>query len=350
MPKVFYTICRAPGAVLIALAMMLGWPAQSSAQMGLRDADVPFVTSRNLTGAQKPQEYFGDERSSLSAGICHVRPLDLEGLSAVVNVAPSFLREELLRVQDVTLAKPATLLDSLSDTPSGQAPALYVHGYFISFDKGCRRAALLQQNAALDGRMLWFSWPSDGSLASYIHDEADLYWSVPDIAETILELERRHGGAAVDVIGHSLGARGVVLALYDIASMRPDMRLGDVVLLAPDMDFAIFERLLPRIRPIARRITVYVTSGDRPLAVSAQLHGYPRLGEAGNPVDRLAGVEVVDLSALPANTPSGHIYHIHSPEVGGDLNQLLGQGLPAAKRRNLFQTGPNTWRLRPDPE
>jgi esterase/lipase superfamily enzyme len=150
----------------------------------------------------------------------------------------------------------------------------------------------------------------------------------------------------VDVAGHSLGARGVVLALYEVASREPDIRLDEVVLLAPDMDFEIFRRMLPRIRPITDRITVYVTSGDRPPAISAQLHGYPRLGEAGNDVETLEGVEVIDLSDLPAASPTGHLYHIHSPSVGEDLDQLLNEGPHAAQRRNLVQFATNTWRLR----
>ncbi|AHM03677.1 Lipoprotein, putative [Roseibacterium elongatum DSM 19469] len=202
------------------------------------------------------------------------------------------------------------------------------------------------ENARLEGRFLWFSWPSDGSLASYTHDEADLYWSVPDIADAIIDLEDRFGGGVVDVLGHSLGARGVVLALYDVASRAPETRIDEVVLLAPDMDFGIFQRMLPRIRPIAENITVYVTTGDRPLALSAQLHGYPRLGEAGNDIETLEGVEVIDVSDLPANSPTGHLYHIYSPAVGDDLDQLLNEGLHATERRNLYPVGANAWRLR----
>ena len=93
------------------------------------------------------------------------------------------------------------------------------------------------------------------------------------------------------------GRRRVVLALAEVANRHPETRLGHVVLLAPDMDFGIFERILPRIRPIVASMTVYATTGDRPLALSAQLHGDPRLGEAGNDVSVLSGVEVIDLSA-----------------------------------------------------
>lgn len=59
---------------------------------------------------------------------------------------------------------------------------------------------------------MWFSWPSDGAADYCTHDEADLNWSVPDIADAIIGLERR-SGSGIDVLGHSPSARGVVLAL-----------------------------------------------------------------------------------------------------------------------------------------
>ncbi|MBY6201027.1 alpha/beta hydrolase [Maritalea mobilis] len=253
------------GVCMVIATTMLAMPEPSSAQADLYAGEVPFLTLRNLTEADEPGELFGDERSAMSAGRCHVRELDLQGLSSLADAAPSFIREEFLSVENIELSDPADILGSWprgADTP---APALYVHGYYIGFEKGCRRAALLQQNANIEGRFLWFSWPSDGSLAYYTHDEADLYWSVPDIADAIIELEARFGGGVIDVVGHSLGARGVVLALYDVASRAPETRIDEVVLLAPDMDFGIFERMLPRIRPIADNITVYVNAGDRPL-------------------------------------------------------------------------------------
>ncbi|WP_233488758.1 alpha/beta hydrolase [Rhodovulum sp. 12E13] len=89
----------------------------------------------------------------------------------------------------------------------------------------------------------------------YTHDEADLYWSVPDLADVIIETDRRFGGG-VNVIGHSLGARGAVLTLYEVANRMQGIRLGQIVLLAPGMDFEVFQRMLPRILPILEGITV----------------------------------------------------------------------------------------------
>lgn len=333
--------------VISLCAFVCAFPPPSTAQTEIQTVEFPYFTLRNRTGSSEPGEAYGSERSDLKAGLCRVGELDLGVLSPLAEVAPTFLREELLRVQDVREMDPAAILDRLEATAGERGPALYVHGYYIGFGKGCRRAALLQQNADLAGRFLWFSWPSDGAAAYYPHDEADLYWSVPDLADTIIELDRRFGAGAVDVIGHSLGARGVVLALYEVANRRPDIRLGHVALLAPDMDFEIFARMLPRIEPIADSMTVYAASGDTPLALSRQVHGYARLGESGNDVSRIAGVEVIDLSDLPSESPTGHLYHIYSRDVGADLRQLLNEGKQASARSGLLAKGGNLWHLKP---
>lgn len=335
------------GILTAAIPPLTGAQAQTAQQQDGLERTVPFLTLRNRLDADDPADIYGEERNGLSTGTCHVRELDLGGFAPLAEQAPTFLREELLRVDKVTDLDKSAVLDNLQDTAAGRGAALYVHGYYIGFEKGCRRASLLQDNAGLNGRFLWFSWPSDGALAYYTQDEADLYWSVPDIADAIIELHSRFGNGDVDVIGHSLGARGVVLALYEVAHRAPDIRLGEVVLLAPDMDFGIFQRILPRILPVATSLTVYVSDSDRPLALSAQLHGYPRLGEAGNDVSTLDGVEVIDLSSLPLNSPTGHLYHIYSREVGNDLNQLLNEGKTAAARENTDVIDGNLWTLRP---
>lgn len=333
-------------AGMLLVVSMISVPVTPLAQDAVTDREIPFLTLRNRTGSDDVAKAFGDERSDLKAGWCRIRELDLNLLSPLADSAPAYIREEFLRVDRVRETDNSSVMDDLQRSASGRAPVIYVHGFYISFEKGCRRAILLKENANLDGRFLWFSWPSDGALTNYTHDEADLYWSVPDLADAILDMERRFGAGVVNVAGHSLGARGVVLGLYEVANRNPKARLGEVVLLAPDMDFQIFQRILPRISRIAENITVYVTTGDRPLSLSAQLHGYPRLGEAGNDVSGLSGVEVIDLSELPVESPSGHLYHIYSSEVGEDLNQLLNERKRAADRRNLEQIGSNTWSLK----
>ncbi|TNF58121.1 MAG: alpha/beta hydrolase, partial [Rhodobacteraceae bacterium] len=177
------TPSRLAGVICAGLAIAacaIALPSPSSAQDGAIAREVPFLTLRNRTGSGDPRTAFGDERSGLSAGSCRVRNIDLGGLTPLAEAAPASIREEFLRVEDVRETDGAQMFDALQATAADRAPAIYVHGYYIGFEKGCRRAVLLQQNAGLAGRFLWFSWPSDGALAYYTHDEADLYWSVPD--------------------------------------------------------------------------------------------------------------------------------------------------------------------------
>lgn len=341
-------------AALSAASLVLAAAAalaqeEGVAPEGAAEHRVPFLTNRDRTGHSDPSRFFGDERGGLDAGYCDVSERRLDIMTSVAEAVPFRVPEEIRRVADVRIAAVDDLLTTLAESIGDGAPLLYTHGFYIDFEKGCRRAAVLQENARQDGRFLWFSWPSDGSLFNYTHDETDLYWSVLDLSETIIALEEQFGPDRVNLAGHSLGGRGIVLAVHDVAAQRPDARLGDVVLLAPDMDFGVFARLLPRIRPIVRSITIYVADGDRPLGLSESVHGYPRLGQTGNDVSLLEGVEVIDLSDLQVRSPTGHLYHVYNVEVGADMDQLLNRGLPAAERPNMLQVGPNLWRLqRPD--
>ena len=303
---------------------------------------VPFVTLRDKLEDTDRGAAYGDDRGTLKAGRCLLDETSLDFLSPAADLAPFHIPEEILRVRRVDEEPLASLLDGFAT-----APVIYMHGYYIDFDKGCRRATILKERANLSDRFLWFSWPSDGTLLNYAKDEANLYWSIPDFARVISQIHDRFEGQKLSLMGHSLGGRGVTLALYELTHAHPDLRFDNVVLLAPDMDFDLFAKLLPRIRPSAERITIYTSDTDRALAVSAQLHGYPRLGQSGNDVGRLMGVEVIDTSDLPTLSPNGHLYHIQNEEVGQDLEQLLNLGLPAAQRRRMVQDGPNLWRLQP---
>ena len=78
------------------------------------------------------------------------------------------------------------------------------------------------------------------------------------------------------------------------------------------------------------------------------MHGYPRLGMAGEHLTVLEGVETIDISLVGTRRFSGHIYHLFNPEVIDDLTQLLHTGEPAAQRPGLETVESNGlpyWRL-----
>ena len=347
--------------LMIALGMAAGTPdsnsgttkaagisasTQSSTGKGqLRT--VPFLTLRNRTGSDKAVEYFGSERSVLRAGICELSRKQIEPLKPIAEKAPFHIPDEIVKLDAVNEYSLEDFWRRLQHTSDGQAPVLYLHGFYISFERGCRRAVLLKESLGLAGRFLLFSWPSDGAITNYTHDEADLYWSVSPLQGVLADMAARFGTGKVNIVAHSLGTRGVMLALLLMAQAQQENRpmFNQVVLIAPDIDVGIFKQYLPSIRPLARNMTVYVSSKDSPLALSRQVHGYPRLGEAGEHLDGLTDIEIIDLSDIPVRMPSGHVYHLYQRLVSEDLDQLINENKPAAQRRKLARVSNNRWRL-----
>lgn len=308
---------------------------------------LPFLTLRNKTGSDKAADFFGGERDTLRAGICELARTPINSLKSISEKAPFHIPDEIVKVDAIRESSVEDFWQRMESTANGLAPVLYTHGFYISFDRGCRRALVLKESLGLEGRFALFSWPSDGAITNYTHDEADLYWSVDPLREVLADMFDRFGKGQVNIVAHSLGTRGVVLALVRLAQVQQDNEplVNQVVLIAPDIDVGIFKQYLPVITPLARNITVYVSSKDSPLALSRQVHGYPRLGESGEHLNGIKGVEIIDLSDIPARSPSGHVYHLNQDIVVEDLIQIINENKPAEQRRNLKRSGENQWRL-----
>jgi esterase/lipase superfamily enzyme len=308
---------------------------------------VPFVTLRNKTGSDKASEHFGDERGTLHAGICELDRTPLNPLKSVAERAPFHIPDEIVKLDAIRELSVPGFWQRMETTSNRQAPVMYMHGFHIGFEKGCRRALVLKESLGLAGRFLLFSWPSDGAITNYTHDEADLYWSVYPLREVLADMIKRFGAGEVNVVAHSLGTRGVMLAMVLLAQAQQDDQplLNQVVLIAPDIDVGVFKQYLPLIRPLARNMTVYASDSDSPLVLSRQVHGYSRLGEFGEHLEDLEGIEIIDLSDIPRRAPSGHVYHLYQNIVIDDLLQIIDENKKAAQRRNLKQIGVNHWQF-----
>ena len=308
---------------------------------------VPFLTLRNKTGDDEAANFFGGERSALKAGYCELSRTPINSLKSIAEKAPFYIPDEIVKLDAVQESSIEDFWQSLQHSSSAKPPTLYMHGFYISFERGCKRASLLKQSLDLKGRFLLFSWPSAGAILDYTQDEADLYWSVAPLRGVLADMVGHFGKGNANIVAHSLGTRGVMLALVLLAQAQQDdgPLFNQVVLIAPDIDVGIFEQYLPMIRPLARNMTVYVSGNDSPLALSRQVHGHSRLGEAGEHLDGLSDIEIIDLSDIPIRVPSGHVYHLYQNIVVKDLVQLINENKPAAQRRNLKQTGNNKWLL-----
>lgn len=313
---------------------------------------VPYVTLRNRTKSSRPSEYFGGSRGQLHTGICTVSFSPIWGLDEIAGSVPFYIPDEAIELTDLQEIELDKLYSEIAQFPNKNIGniVIYIHGYNIDFEKSCRRSALFQRALGLHDRLLLFSWPAEGNMLKYTWDEADLVWSVPHLAQFIEDVGKRAGNCKVDVVAHSLGARGAMQALARLAYNKPAATiLNELVLIAPDIDTEIFSQELPVIKSSVNRITVYVSENDSALRLSQEVHGYPRLGQAGGDLNILEGVETIDISDINSRRISGHLYHLFSPEVIEDLTQLLHTGEAASKRTLLKEAIHNDlpyWRMK----
>lgn len=308
---------------------------------------VPYITFRNKTGGENVTKFYGGERGTVSAGYCNHSGTSLKTLKPIAEKMPFYIPEDIIRLDSIKEIDIEEFWEDMKRTQKGRYPTLYMHGFNIDFEKGCRRAAMFQKSYDMNGQLVFFSWPSDGILTNYTHDEADVYWSAEPLRQTLGDMITHFGEGNINIVAHSLGTRGVMFALVMLAQAEHGDKplLNQVVLIAPDIDAGVFEQYLPLIRPLAKKITIYVSGNDNPLMLSRQLHGYPRLGESGAHLVDLTGIDIIDISKISMRTPSGHVYHLYHNVVINDLDHLLNKNQSASQRNSLKQTSNNYWQL-----
>jgi len=315
---------------------------------------VTFVTLRNRTESSTPSEFFGGSRGKMQAGVCNVTISPIWGLDNLAESIPFYIPDEKIELTDIRETPTNELFEEielLSQRDNANL-VLYIHGYNIDFEKSCRRSAIFQRELGLQDRLLLFSWPADGNMLKYTWDEADLVWSVPHIARFLDDIVSTIGNGKVDIVAHSLGARGVVQALVRLSYREQEEPiLNELILIAPDIDTDVFHQELSQLRSTVGRITVYVSDNDKALKLSQEVHGHPRLGQAGEALTVLEGVEFIDISKIANTRISGHLYHLFNSEVITDLTELLHSGKSADQRPSLNaldQDGLPYWQMKTD--
>ena len=187
---------------------------------------VPFITLRNKTGSDNAAEYYGGERGPLTAGYCELSRKPINSIKTIAEIAPFYIPDEIVKMDAVRETSIAGFWQRMEHSANGHAPVLYTHGFNIDFEKGCKRALILKESLGLKGRFALFSWPSDGSLTNYTHDEADLYWSVLPLRNMLAGMIDHFGSGRTNLVAHSLGTRGVMLALVLLAQSARAARTG----------------------------------------------------------------------------------------------------------------------------
>ncbi|MEN8710999.1 MAG: alpha/beta hydrolase [Arenicellales bacterium] len=298
---------------------------------------VLYYTLRNHTGEQTVDAYYGDLRDRPHSGVCEVniRPTGYKGITSRLPFYVPDTNKEVMVLKEFAEEKLWQAFEKAATDSDENKVVLFVHGYNIDFIKGCNRAAVFQQALNEHSRMLLFSWPSDGTLVSYTRDEADIEWSQHYLEQVIERLSRIYGPERLNIVAHSLGARGVFRVMQLISRKDNRKHVNELVFMAPDIDAEVFRLAFPDLKKIAHRITLYSSENDQPLRLSNEVHGNPRLGEAGENLVVIKGMDTIDVSISGGREVTGHLYHLYDDAVRADLALLLSNGKTTSMRPNM---------------
>lgn len=324
-----------------------------------REFRVWYATNRRSSQSNPVMELYTEERGDeLHLGACDVFIPDRRATGSTGSWWWQRLRsgdDRLRIVRSIELvpdtfwrALQAQLALSPMEERSG---VVFIHGYNTSFKEAAIRTAQLGVDLKVSGAMALFSWPSIGSMRWYPGDVAAIEASELALTQFLIEFVEKSGAHAIHIIAHSMGNRGLLRAVNNIA-VRAQERTGvlfsQIVLAAPDVDCEVFAQLASAYQLVCDRATLYAASGDLPVRISGRLHRYPRAGILP-PVTIVSGIDTVDASKAGL-TGLGHNYFCAAKQVLGDIYQLISSGAAPSGRFGVTPArapnGGGYWKLK----
>ncbi len=216
---------------------------------------------------------------------------------------------------------------------------VFLHGFNNSFEAALFRTAQISYDLKFDGAPFLYSWPSKGQLGfqDYSYDRESNGQAEPYLRQFLEFVTRETGARSINIIAHSMGNQVLLNVLRDLKrSASADIRIGQIVLAAPDVDRDTFEFIAKEIAGIGAGITVLAASNDRALEASKRFWGgVPRAGDVpeGTPVV-VAGIDTIDISALSTEVLSlNHNGYAQKHQLIEDIRILLKDGTRPPEKR-----------------
>lgn len=323
---------------------------------------VYYATDRNRTGSGNPSEIFGVDNAGLSYGVCEVSIPRRHEPGALES--PSIWRLEFRPDPEkhvvLLSASPqpedlyfANLRKAVQSAKRASA-FVFVHGYNVTFEDAARRTAQISYDVRFDGVPVFYSWPSQGTTAGYLHDEESIQLTVPHLRQFLTDFFERSAAQDVYLIAHSMGNRALTAVIAQLANERPEIRsrLKEIILSAADINVEIFRtQIYPALAQAKRPITLYASSEDVALAASKKVHGYQRLGDSRPQPVLLDGIETIDATGVDISFLK-HSYFAEARPLLTDLFTLMMKGLRAGQRSDLsvVKTGPIPYWILKNPD
>ena len=232
---------------------------------------------------------------------------------------------------------------------------LFMHGFNVSFDDACRRAAQIAYDIKFPGPVFLYSWPSHASTFAYSDDGKEAAASKPNFTKFVKEILAQPGMGHLHLLAHSMGNRILMHTLFvDKLTSAEQAHLGQIVFAAPDVDRSYFDQniVVTSVKPI--RVTLYASNHDQALAASKIVNCgktlffncVGRVGDAKPDIDIQSGMDSIDASAVDTSL-MGHSYIGGSRSVLADFAALVTDNKDPVKRFGVLEKGqpPKTWWL-----
>jgi esterase/lipase superfamily enzyme len=261
---------------------------------------------------------------------------------------------------------------------------LYVHGVKNSFSEAALTMGEMCHYLGREFVCGIFSWPAGadrGFLLGYQEDYESSTFAVEHLRKAIRTIADTPGLERLHVMAHSRGTDVLATALSELSfeaymqqsTLPRRFKLGNVVLLAPDLDvdvapakvFAILSDpdvpygaapnprvVIPPLRGF--HLTVYVSPDDKALATSSWLFGsLARLGRveasmlSPEQIDQVGKLGFFDVIQIRGTTDFfGHGYFRSNPKASADLIAMIRYGLgPNEPGRPLEEIKRPFWRI-----
>jgi esterase/lipase superfamily enzyme len=219
---------------------------------------------------------------------------------------------------------------------------LHVHGYSTRFNDAIPVIAQIWHFTGRVGVPLAYTWPAGhpGLLSGYAYDRESSEFTVFHLREVLRTLGMTEDVEKVHVIAHSRGTDVAVRAIRenfllhgaDADAARAAMKLGVLVLAAPDLDLEVVGQTVVAdyLFDVPQRLVTYVSEQDEAIGVASRLfRSKRRLGQF-RPADVTSDKvetfnrqsQIIDAD-VTGYTKFGHDYYYRHPAVSSDLILLL---------------------------
>jgi esterase/lipase superfamily enzyme len=264
--------------------------------------------------------------------------------SGVTPITTRPTTQEALRreIGDETRLAMAELSARLAKTPDKDVD-VFIHGYNNTFDDSVTTIAQIWHFMGREGVPVAYSWPAGyGGLRGYTYDRESGEFTVYHLKQMLRVIAACPDVRRVNIIAHSRGTDVTLTALRElhlaIAGETPGnflitrqrLKLGTLVLAAPDMDTSVvIQRMVTaRVGLVPEHFVMYTCPKDEALGIASWLFGsLMRLGKLEATIftpQELAAlrasktVQIIQADIHEAGS-FGHDYFHSSPAVSSDL-------------------------------